>query len=235
MRSRCKSHPPTRYNSKKNTIPHISAFHSFTTSANSVWENMDEKTRSLAKLLLREASTTDTNQIAQQRSGLSRAITLIESRKDSHQQQSNLLLTYLLNQRENYKQKSKSFRLGIAGPPGAGKSTFVECFGKFLLQLEETTPEETPEDPFSMCRKLAVVCIDPSSAVTGGSILGDKTRMMDISNHGRVRVYKLSFVYVPSFFATNLDPGCLRNFPFVFLFSCRLSSDLLRRKLSWVD
>jgi LAO/AO transport system kinase len=65
---------------------------------------------------------------------------------------------------------SAKFRLGIAGPPGAGKSTLVESFGTSLLNQHHV-------------QKLAVVCIDPSSSVTGGSILGDKTRMNQLSRH----------------------------------------------------
>jgi LAO/AO transport system kinase len=68
-----------------------------------------------------------------------------------------------------------TLRVGFAGPPGAGKSSLIEAFGMYLLE----------QDP-SM--KLAVVCIDPSSGISGGSILGDKTRMTELSRHDRAVV-----------------------------------------------
>lgn len=58
------------------------------------------------------------------------------------------------------------FLKGISGPPGAGKSTFIEIFGKYLT---------------SQGHKIAVLAVDPSSATTGGSLLGDKTRMPDLT------------------------------------------------------
>lgn len=61
-----------------------------------------------------------------------------------------------------------SFRLGISGPPGAGKSTFIEAFGMMLIE---------------MGHKVAVLPVDPSSQISGGSILGDKTRMIELSRH----------------------------------------------------
>ncbi|MFC4356196.1 methylmalonyl Co-A mutase-associated GTPase MeaB [Chryseomicrobium palamuruense] len=90
------------------------------------------------------------------RIALSRAITLIESQHGSHQQQAKDLLQILLPHTGN------STRIGITGVPGAGKSTFIETFGKML------------------CDKgfhVAVLAIDPTSSRSGGSILGDKTRM----------------------------------------------------------
>lgn len=67
------------------------------------------------------------------------------------------------NKRQRYGKKRSSFRIGFTGPPGVGKSTFIEAFGTYLLKDKH--------------RKLAVLAIDPSSQRTGGSILGDKTRM----------------------------------------------------------
>jgi LAO/AO transport system kinase len=113
----------------------------------------------------------------QQRLALSKAITLVESKLPRHQEQANLLLHHLLLlPNEAQDRPSRSFRLGIAGPPGAGKSTLIEIFGMSLLKKKHAD-------------KLAVVCIDPSSTVTGGSILGDKTRMMELSRnkHAYVR------------------------------------------------
>ena len=66
-----------------------------------------------------------------------------------------------------------SFRLGIAGPPGAGKSTFIEALGMFLVKKG---------------LKVAVLAVDPSSTRTGGSILGDKTRMHELSREKRAFV-----------------------------------------------
>lgn len=90
------------------------------------------------------------------RRALARAITLVESTKPEHRDYAEALLAEILPQ------AGKAFRIGISGAPGAGKSTFIEAFGEFL----------TGEG-----RKVAVLAVDPSSLVSGGSILGDKTRM----------------------------------------------------------
>jgi LAO/AO transport system kinase len=90
------------------------------------------------------------------RRALARAITLVESTKASDRDTAEALLTALLPR------TGKSVRLGISGAPGAGKSTFIEAFGQYL----------TGEG-----HKVAVLAIDPSSRRSGGSILGDKTRM----------------------------------------------------------
>jgi len=87
---------------------------------------------------------------------LSKAITLIESNSSKH-----LILTQELL-RKILPLTGKSIRIGITGPPGAGKSTFIESLGNFLVDSG---------------LKVAVLAIDPSSTVTKGSILGDKTRM----------------------------------------------------------
>jgi LAO/AO transport system kinase len=91
---------------------------------------------------------------------LGKAITLIESTKASDQQEAQKLLQTILPH------AGKSFRIGITGVPGVGKSTFIESFGKLLI---------------SKGHKVAVLAIDPSSPVSGGSILGDKTRMEKLS------------------------------------------------------
>lgn len=136
----------------------------------------------------------------QRRMALARAITLVESKAAAHRKQADLLLTYLLNSKSQ--SHEHSFRVGLAGPPGAGKSTLIECFGKYILDLAATTKAATDDAtstssdaklpapsskiiPF-VPEKMAVVCIDPSSSVTGGSILGDKTRMIELSRHERV-------------------------------------------------
>eukprot|EP01134_Creolimax_fragrantissima_P001398 CFRG1398T1 len=101
------------------------------------------------------------------RAWLSRAITLVESTKPEHRVQAQDLISSAL-QIHNSKKKVKrtAFRIGLSGPPGAGKSTFIESFGNFLI-----------EKGF----KIAVLAVDPSSTRTGGSILGDKTRMEKLS------------------------------------------------------
>ncbi len=87
---------------------------------------------------------------------LARAITLIESNASAHQEVAQEVLTGLLDRR------CESVRVGITGVPGAGKSTFIEALGTLLT---------------SRGHQVAVTAVDPSSSLTGGSILGDKTRM----------------------------------------------------------
>ena len=96
---------------------------------------------------------------------LSRAITLIESQLESD----NELATQIIDQLMPH--TGKSVRVGITGIPGVGKSTFIETFGLYLAELEKQN------------KKVAVLAIDPSSQRSGGSILGDKTRMEKLSNH----------------------------------------------------
>lgn len=91
---------------------------------------------------------------------LSRAITLIESRLASDNELAQEVIAACLPY------TGKSFRIGITGVPGAGKSTFIDTFGAILTQKGH---------------KVAVLAIDPSSSVSGGSILGDKTRMQQLS------------------------------------------------------
>jgi len=90
---------------------------------------------------------------------LSRAITLVESSNPKHIEKANAIIKNCLAH------ANKSVRIGITGVPGVGKSTFIESFGTFLT---------------SIGRKVAVLAIDPSSIITKGSILGDKTRMEDL-------------------------------------------------------
>lgn len=92
---------------------------------------------------------------------LSRAITLIESAKTEDQEKSNELINKCLLEK-----KTTSIRIGITGVPGVGKSTFIESLGMYLLEKNH---------------KIAVLTIDPSSSISGGSILGDKTRMQQLS------------------------------------------------------
>lgn len=119
------------------------------------------------------------------RIALSKAITLVESKSPRKREMADVLLGRL--KQSAPKEKSPpSFRLGVAGPPGVGKSTFVEALGMHILGLHDGQQEQEKE-----CfhpEKLAVLCIDPSSHVTGGSILGDKTRMSNLSYHPRAYI-----------------------------------------------
>jgi hypothetical protein len=124
-------------------------------SDNPTWEEMDSKSRSLASLLLDdddfrtdqktdalEAARLRQSHIFSRRRGLSQAITMIESRKPEHQRQASLLLTYLLGHDDNHRRKDSSFRLGIAGSPGAGEFIFFVRF-PFLMwwPLVNTMPD----------------------------------------------------------------------------------------------
>lgn len=95
--------------------------------------------------------------MAGDRAALSRAITLLESHRASDREIAARLVSWADEQSGRH-----SFRLGISGSPGVGKSTFIEAFGMALVERGH---------------KLAVLAIDPSSSLSGGSILGDKTRM----------------------------------------------------------
>ena len=97
---------------------------------------------------------------AVQRRAMAKAITLLESSRTDHREQADGLLTALLPY------TGKAFRLGISGVPGVGKSTFIEALGLHLI---------------GKGLRVAVLAIDPSSSVSGGSILGDKTRMEHLS------------------------------------------------------
>ena len=102
-----------------------------------------------------------------QRRAMAKAITLLESTRADHRAQGDELLTALLPHTGN------SFRLGISGVPGVGKSTFIEVLGLHLI---------------AQGHRVAVLTIDPSSTVSGGSILGDKTRMDLLSVHERAYI-----------------------------------------------
>ena len=104
-------------------------------------------------------SITGTSGLAQRRA-VAKAITLLESTRADHRAQADELLTALLPH------TGQSLRLGISGVPGVGKSTFIEALGLYLI---------------AQGHRVAVLTIDPSSSVSGGSILGDKTRMEQLS------------------------------------------------------
>jgi LAO/AO transport system kinase len=99
--------------------------------------------------------------VAGDRAALARAITLIESRKPAHQEMARALMQAVLPQ------TGKAIRVGITGVPGVGKSTLIDTLGTNLT---------------AQGHRIAVLAIDPSSARTGGSILGDKTRMARLAN-----------------------------------------------------
>ena len=103
----------------------------------------------------------------QQRRAIAKAITLLESTRADHRAQADALLTALLPH------TGKSLRLGISGVPGVGKSTFIEALGLFLI---------------ARGHRVAVLAVDPSSTVSGGSILGDKTRMEKLSMDERAYI-----------------------------------------------
>ena len=106
------------------------------------------------------------------RRALSQAITLIESEAPEDHRQANLLLDSLLKFPPLKKGGQGGFlRIGLSGPPGAGKSSLIETLGLYLLQKS---------------LKIAVLTIDPSSQISGGSLLGDKTRMQRLSQDNRV-------------------------------------------------
>lgn len=102
-----------------------------------------------------------------QRRAIAKTITLLESTRADHRAQSDELLTALLPH------TGKAFRLGISGVPGVGKSTFIEVLGLYLI---------------AQGHRVAVLTVDPSSSVSGGSILGDKTRMEQLSVHEKAYI-----------------------------------------------
>jgi len=104
---------------------------------------------------------------AGRRAAIGRAISLVESRRPAHRAEANALLERLPAPAR------PAIRLGVSGPPGVGKSTFIEAFG--FARLEEG-------------HRVAVLAVDPSSVRTGGSILADKTRMARLSMDDRAFV-----------------------------------------------
>ena len=99
------------------------------------------------------------------RRALARAITLVESTRDDHRLEADELLDAVLPSTGN------AVRVGISGAPGVGKSTFIEALGLEVVRRGH---------------RLAVLAVDPSSRRSGGSILGDKTRMVDLANEPAV-------------------------------------------------
>ena len=104
---------------------------------------------------------------AAQRRAMAKTITLLESTRPDHRARADDLLNAVLPH------SGRSFRLGISGVPGVGKSTFIEALGLFLIKRGH---------------RVAVLAVDPSSSVSGGSILGDKTRMERLSMDTRAYI-----------------------------------------------
>jgi LAO/AO transport system kinase len=96
------------------------------------------------------------------RRAVARAITLVESTRADHRAEAEALLEAVLPE------TGKALRIGISGAPGVGKSTFIESFGLHLINAG---------------KRPAVLAVDPSSRLSGGSILGDKTRMAELAKH----------------------------------------------------
>ncbi len=132
-----------------------------TGSGRTVGEGSSGRTVSIEQLI-------DVGDAITQRRAIAKAITLLESTRTDHRTQADELLTALLPH------TGKSFRLGISGVPGVGKSTFIEVLGLYLIKQGH---------------RVAVLTIDPSSTVSGGSILGDKTRMdlLSVNEHAYIR------------------------------------------------
>ncbi|XP_051823413.1 methylmalonic aciduria type A protein, mitochondrial isoform X2 [Antechinus flavipes] len=111
-----------------------------------------------------------TGVIQGQRASLAESITLIESTHSRKKELAQVLLQMVLNYHREQEQLNKgkplAFRVGLSGPPGAGKSTFIEYLGKMLTRNGH---------------KVSVLAVDPSSSTSGGSLLGDKTRMIELS------------------------------------------------------
>jgi len=126
---------------------------------NSIGQKSAERIKSLRKKKL------DTKQLLQDilngnKTALSRGITLVESKNIKHNDQVNTLIEGCLPH------ANQSVRIGITGVPGVGKSTFIEAFGNYLIEKHG--------------KKVAVLAVDPTSSVSHGSILGDKTRMEEL-------------------------------------------------------
>ena len=109
--------------------------------------------------------------LRKERGSLAQAITLVETLHPKKYNQAQNLLSKIVKQSKlsSFSNgQDSSFRIGLSGPPGGGKSTFIETFGNFLTKQGH---------------RVAVLAVDPSSSTTGGSLLGDKTRMTELSRN----------------------------------------------------
>ena len=129
--------------------------------------NINDQKTALAKVNPLSVDVIVHSEGSAQRRAIAKAITLLESTRADHRVQADELLTKLLPH------TGQAFRLGISGVPGVGKSTFIEALGLYLIDQGH---------------RVAVLTIDPSSTVSGGSILGDKTRMEKLSMHERAYI-----------------------------------------------
>lgn len=125
-------------------------------------------TRNLKNVQKLAANLLNRDDPIKRRTALAKSITLVESKHPKKQQDAEKLLKLLLK-RENKDNEKPSYKIGLTGPPGAGKSTFIEALGNHLTN--------------NLNLKVAVLAIDPSSTKTGGSLLGDKTRMESLSRN----------------------------------------------------
>lgn len=142
---------------KSSNTSALSQSNSIPASAN-VSNTSAEKIKSLRKK--KQDHTEILNRLLQgNQTALGKAITLVESNTIKHQQQASAIIKGAIAS------SGQSIRIGITGVPGVGKSTFIEAFGTYLLSLG---------------KKVAVLAVDPSSSISKGSILGDKTRMENL-------------------------------------------------------
>ncbi|XP_037352336.1 methylmalonic aciduria type A protein, mitochondrial [Talpa occidentalis] len=133
------------------------------------WTTLREHPEGLSEKEQRLMDKLYTGLIQGQRACLAEAITLVESTHCRKKKLAQMLLQRVLSyhrKQELNKGKPLAFRVGLSGPPGAGKSTFIEYFGKMLT---------------ARGHRLSVLAVDPSSCTSGGSLLGDKTRMPELS------------------------------------------------------
>ncbi|XP_066088646.1 methylmalonic aciduria type A protein, mitochondrial isoform X4 [Saccopteryx bilineata] len=135
-----------------------------------VQTTLKEHTEGLSDKEQRFVDKLYTGLIQGQRACLAEAITLVESTHSRKKELAQVLLQRVLvyhrEQEQLNRGEPRAFRVGLSGPPGAGKSTFIEYFGKMLTERGH---------------KLSVLAVDPSSCTSGGSLLGDKTRMTELS------------------------------------------------------
>ncbi|MES2771776.1 MAG: methylmalonyl Co-A mutase-associated GTPase MeaB [Pseudomonadota bacterium] len=118
--------------------------------------------QSLLHALLSPSNSGMSQAANSKRRALAKAITLIESTRTDHRQRAQQLLSALLPYTGQNAENTSTLRIGISGVPGVGKSTFIEHLGNYLIDAGA---------------RVAVLAVDPSSSLSGGSILGDKTRM----------------------------------------------------------
>ncbi|CAH8533154.1 unnamed protein product [Dicrocoelium dendriticum] len=133
---------------------------------------------------------------------LSRAITLLESSHPAHRNEGHYVLSQAMNFLAEREARSGalSLRIGISGPPGAGKSTFIETLGGRLtgtlpwlqdhtVQAAGDNSQNTKSAPINFGKhRVAVLAVDPTSSATGGSLLADKTRMQELSRDPRAYI-----------------------------------------------